>query len=173
MVVHKTKVFGSTDADPGERFFFEVRNKVWMFTRSTGLTPAEKALYGGSTVRRWARTFARSTDRRTLARGLGRGLAAGLGSRPRSNGAVLAAAGWSPHAPTCRPVPGQPFSLLLAVYGGDDPGFLRDAFTSSVQEQTRRPDQVVLVQDGPVPDELAATIARAGRGRARSASTTS
>jgi glycosyltransferase involved in cell wall biosynthesis len=54
---------------------------------------------------------------------------------------------------------GQPFSLLLAVYGGDDPGFLRDAFTSSVQEQTRRPAQVVLVQDGPVPDELAATIA--------------
>ena len=49
VVVHKTKVFGSTDADPGERFFFEVRNKVWMFTRSTGLSPAEKALYGGST----------------------------------------------------------------------------------------------------------------------------
>jgi hypothetical protein len=44
------------------------------------------------------------------------------------------------------------------VYGGDDPGFLRDAFTSSVQEQTRPPDQVVLVQDGPVPDELAAAI---------------
>ena len=34
VVVHKTKVFGSTDADPGERFFYEVRNKVWMFTRS-------------------------------------------------------------------------------------------------------------------------------------------
>ena len=157
VVVHKTKVFGSTDADPGERFFFEVRNKTWLFTRSTGLTPAEKVLYGGSTVRRWARTFARSTDRRTLARGLGRGLVAGLGSRPRSNGVVLSAAGWSPHAdlPTGT---GQPFSLLLAVYGGDDPGFLRDAFASSVQEQTRRPDQVVLVQDGPVPDVLAATI---------------
>ena len=51
---HKTKVFGSTDADPGERFFFEVRNKVWMFTRSTSLSPAEKVLYGGSTARRWA-----------------------------------------------------------------------------------------------------------------------
>jgi hypothetical protein len=159
VVVHKTKVFGSTDADPGERFFYEVRNKVWLFTRGTGLTPAEKLLYGGSTVRRWGRTFARSDDRRTLARGLGRGLRTGLTSHPRSNGEVLADAGWSPHEEERAVGPGQPFSLLLAVYGGDDPGFLADAFTSSVQDQTRRPDQVVLVQDGPVPDLLAATIA--------------
>jgi GT2 family glycosyltransferase len=163
VVVHKTKVFGSTDADPGERFFLEVRNKVWLFTRSTGLTPAEKVLYGGSTARRWARTFARSTDRGTLARGLRRGLVAGLTTRPRSNGVVLSAAGWSPHGGSLA-APGtvvgepQPFSLLLAVWGGDDPGFLRDAFTSSVQDQTRRPDQVVLVQDGPVPPQLADTI---------------
>lgn len=161
VVVHKTKVFGATDADPGERFFFEVRNKVWLFTRSTGLRRSEKVLYGGSTVRRWARTFARSTDRRTLARGLRSGLVAGLTTRPRSNGAVLTAAGWSPHEGTrTEAVTGapQPFSLLLAVWGRDDPGFLRDAFTSSVQEQTRRPDQVVLVQDGPVPHELAEAI---------------
>ena len=158
VVVHKTKVFGSTDADPGERFFFEVRNKVWMFTRSTGLSPAEKALYGGSTIRRWVSTFARSTDRRTLAGGLGRGLVTGLRTRPRPNGAVLAEAGWSPHVPERLVGPGQPFSLLLAVYGGDVPEFLVDAFTSSVHDQSRRPDQVVLVQDGPVPDELAATI---------------
>ena len=162
VVVHKTKVFGSTDADPGERFFYEVRNKVWLFTRSRGLSPLEKTVYGGSTARRWVRTFAGSADRSTLARGLRRGLAAGLAGRPRPNGVVLAEAGWSPHegepaeAPPGEP---EPFSLLLAVYGGDDPGFLRDAFTSSVQEQTRRPDQVVLVQDGPVPDELAATVA--------------
>ena len=161
VVVHKTKVFGSTDADPGERFFYEVRNKVWMFTRSPGLSPAEKLLYGGSTARRWARTFARSTDRRTLARGLGRGLATGVTRRPRSNGVVLAEAGWTPHQGQPEETPPgepQPFSLLLAAYGGDDPGFLRDAFTSSVQKQSRPPDQVVLVQDGPVPDELADTI---------------
>jgi glycosyltransferase involved in cell wall biosynthesis len=36
---------------------------------------------------------------------------------------------------------------------------LQHAFTSSVHDQTRRPEQVVLVQDGPVPDELAATVA--------------
>jgi len=161
VVVHKTRTFGSTDADPGERFFYEVRNKAWLFTRSTGLSPAEKLLYGGSTARRWARTVARSSDRRTLVRGLRTGLVTGLTTRPRSTGVVLREAGWSPHgAQTGEPAPGgeQPFTLLIAVWGRDDPGFLRDAFTSSVQEQSRRPDQVVLVQDGPVPDELAATI---------------
>ena len=159
VVVHKTRTFGSTDADPGERFFFEVRNKVWLFTRSPGLTSAEKVLYVGSTLRRWGRTFVRSDDRATLARGLRRGLRAGLLQRPRPNGVVLSAAGWSPHPADAVAVGAEPFSLLLAVYGGDDPGFLREAFTSSVQDQTRRPDQVVLVQDGPVPDGLAETIA--------------
>jgi GT2 family glycosyltransferase len=159
VVVHKTRTFGSTDADPGERFFLEVRNKVWLFTRSTGLAPAEKVVYGGSTVRRWGRTFARSADRRTLARGMARGLVAGVTSRPRSNAEVLTSAGWSPHGsvPTPPPEP-QPFSLLIAAWAGDEPAFLREAFRSSVQEQTRRPDQVVLVQDGPVPEELASTI---------------
>lgn len=54
----------------------------------------------------------------------------------------------------------EQFSLLMSVYGGDDPGFLEAAFRSVVHQQTRRPDDVVLVQDGPVSVELAATIAR-------------
>ncbi|HZC70261.1 MAG TPA: glycosyltransferase [Jatrophihabitans sp.] len=93
VVVHKTRTFGATDADPGERFFYEVRNKVWMLTRSRALTPLERVLYGGSTLRRWLRTFARSHDRRTLARSLRRGLAAGLRHRPRSNEEVFAGVG--------------------------------------------------------------------------------
>ncbi|MDQ1530222.1 MAG: hypothetical protein QOE37_327 [Microbacteriaceae bacterium] len=52
------------------------------------------------------------------------------------------------------------FSLLLPVYARDDPAQLERAFTSAVQEQTLRPDEVVLVRDGPVPDELAAALAR-------------
>ncbi|QTX05289.1 glycosyltransferase [Agromyces archimandritae] len=52
----------------------------------------------------------------------------------------------------------EPFSLLLPVYRGDDPRHFSKAFASSVLEQSRRPDQVVLVQDGPVGDELAAAI---------------
>jgi hypothetical protein len=53
----------------------------------------------------------------------------------------------------------EDFSLLMSVWHGDDPGFLEQAFTSVVRGQTRPPDDVVLVQDGPVPDELAAMIA--------------
>jgi glycosyltransferase involved in cell wall biosynthesis len=52
------------------------------------------------------------------------------------------------------------FSLLMSVYGGDDPAYLEAAFRSVVHDQTRPPDDVVLVQDGPVPVPLAATIAR-------------
>ncbi|RAY14245.1 glycosyl transferase [Actinomadura craniellae] len=89
VVVHKTRTFGGADADPGERFFYEVRNKVWLFTRSPGLAPAERALYAASTLRRWARTFVRSGDRAVLARGLLRGLAAGLRSGPRPTEEVL------------------------------------------------------------------------------------
>jgi GT2 family glycosyltransferase len=166
VVVHKTRVFGSTDADPGERFFYEVRNKVWLFTRSRGLRPSEKAVYGASTLRRWTRTFARSTDRKTLRRALGRGLREGLRGGPRPNTTVLQEAGW--FAPGAAPTgattgghvlpAGQPFSLLMSTWRGDRPDYLREAFFSTVDGQTRRPAQVVLVQDGPVPEELAEEI---------------
>ncbi len=163
VVEHKTKVFGSTDADPGERFFFEVRNKVWLFTRSHGLSPWEKAVYGASTLRRWVRTFAGSEDRAVLRRALGRGLGAGLRRGPRPNATVLQAAGWvgppRPAAVLHRLAPGQPFALLISTWAGDRPDYLREAFVSTVDAQTRRPAQVVLVQDGPVPEALAQEIA--------------
>ncbi|NDU77928.1 glycosyltransferase [Actinomadura sp. DSM 109109] len=92
VVVHKTRTFGGTDADPGDRFYYEVRNKLWLFTRSRGLAPAERVLYAGSTVRRWARTYARSQDRATLRRGLLRGVRDGVRRRPRPTGEVISAA---------------------------------------------------------------------------------
>ena len=49
-------------------------------------------------------------------------------------------------------------SLLLSVWAGDRPDFLVEAFRSSVDEQTRRPDQVVIVRDGPVGAELASCL---------------
>ncbi len=59
------------------------------------------------------------------------------------------------------PAPAQAdFSLLLPVYAGDDAGFLRLAFESSVDRQTLRPAEAVIVQDGPVPDALAAELQR-------------
>src|SRR5258707_4771786 len=58
VVVHKTRTFGSPHPDPGQRFFYEVRNKIWTLRSRTPLAPAERVLYTGSTLRRWARTFA-------------------------------------------------------------------------------------------------------------------
>ncbi|MEJ7629682.1 MAG: glycosyltransferase [Nocardioidaceae bacterium] len=54
---------------------------------------------------------------------------------------------------------GEQFSLLMSVYGGDDPGWLEAAYRSVVHDQTRRPDDVVLVQDGPVPAHVGEMIA--------------
>ncbi|MDN5750537.1 MAG: glycosyltransferase [Pseudonocardia sp.] len=53
----------------------------------------------------------------------------------------------------------EQFSLLLPVWAGDRGDFLVEAFRSSVDAQTRRPDHVVIVRDGPVAPALAATIA--------------
>ncbi|HEY2315750.1 MAG TPA: glycosyltransferase, partial [Streptosporangiaceae bacterium] len=109
VVVHKTKTFGSTDVDPGDRFFYEVRNKIWTL-RTGSLSPPERVLYGAATLRRWLRTYARSHDRHGLRTALVRGVAAGVRARPRPNEQVLAAEGWLvPPAdgagPPARPAP--------------------------------------------------------------------
>lgn len=51
-----------------------------------------------------------------------------------------------------------PFSLLIPVWAGDRARDLEQAFRSSVDEQTRRPDQVVVVRDGPVDADVATCI---------------
>jgi len=53
----------------------------------------------------------------------------------------------------------EPFTLLLSVWDGDQTDHLELAFCSAVDEQTLRPAQVVIVQDGPVRDELTASLA--------------
>jgi glycosyltransferase involved in cell wall biosynthesis len=52
----------------------------------------------------------------------------------------------------------EAFSLLVPVYHGDRADYLRRSFRSAVGDQTVRPDQVIIVRDGPVPDELAACL---------------
>jgi GT2 family glycosyltransferase len=91
VVVHKTRVFGSTDVDPGERFFYEVRNKIWMFARSDSLSTMEKVLYGGATLNRWAQTVQASSNRRVLVDAARRGIAAAR-QPPRPTSELLAAA---------------------------------------------------------------------------------
>lgn len=51
-----------------------------------------------------------------------------------------------------------PFTLLMPVYRADDPAFVRVALESSVAGQQLPPAEVVIVQDGPVPDTLAAEL---------------
>ncbi len=51
------------------------------------------------------------------------------------------------------------FSVSMCVYGKDNPAWFETA-VESVLHQTRRPDEVVLVVDGPVPDELNTIICR-------------
>ena len=50
-------------------------------------------------------------------------------------------------------------SLLLPVWHRDRPEFLEAAFRSTVVDQTRRPDHVVVVRDGPVTPALASALA--------------
>jgi GT2 family glycosyltransferase len=90
VVVHKTRQLGAIDVDPGPRFYYEVRNKLWLLLRSPGLAPLERALYAVSTLRRWLRTVVSSADRAVLLRTGARGAAHGLLRGPRSNAAVLA-----------------------------------------------------------------------------------
>jgi glycosyltransferase involved in cell wall biosynthesis len=52
----------------------------------------------------------------------------------------------------------EPFSLLVPVYNGDRPEYLRRSLRSAVDDQTVRPDQVVIVRDGPVRGELTACL---------------
>jgi len=47
-----------------------------------------------------------------------------------------------------------PFSVVMSVYRNDKPEFVRRAVESVTTEQTLKPNEVVLVVDGPVPDGL-------------------
>ncbi|WP_077490135.1 glycosyltransferase [Sinomonas mesophila] len=163
VVVHHTKKFGTTDVDPGPRFYYEVRNRFWTYGRSQSLAPWERLAFTYATGRIWVRTFANSSDRGVLVRCLVRGALDGLRA-PRPNAEVLA--GVYP----LRPVPQVartssdraeaplPFSLLMAVYDGDTPERFRRALASSTREQARPPAEAVIVRDGPVGAELQAAL---------------
>ena len=45
-------------------------------------------------------------------------------------------------------------SVLLSVYKNEKPEYLEQALESVSIEQTHKPDQIVLVEDGPLPDSL-------------------
>ncbi|HEU5161425.1 MAG TPA: glycosyltransferase family 2 protein [Streptosporangiaceae bacterium] len=105
VVVHKTR---SREFDPTARFFYEVRNKIWLFTRSPCLAPGERLLYAGSTLRRWIVAFARSRRRAELCGELARGLWAGIRTRPRPTEEILRDLRPPGVSPCRRPVSARP-----------------------------------------------------------------
>lgn len=162
-VMHHTKQPGNTDADPGARFYNDVRNKLWVFTRSGSLAPWEKILYGGATVRLWLRTVKAADDRKAVVGRFVRGMKDAC-RPPRSNSEVLAGV-WelSQRGDSCEhnvalPEAQCPFSLLIPVYHGDTAQRFRRAVLSSTIEQTRPPAEVVIVRDGPVAPLLQNTL---------------
>ncbi len=56
-------------------------------------------------------------------------------------------------------MPDTKFSVSMCVYGKDNPEWFKTA-VDSILNQTRKPDEVILVVDGPVPQELDNVINR-------------
>lgn len=160
---HHTKTFGTTDAKPGPRFYNDVRNKLWVFCARRTLTPLEKLLYGGSTARLWVSTLLRTDEKKTYTGYFLKGLqdaAAGY----RSNSEVLDDVYQLETPQLAQRIKANygsdpKFSVLMSVYAGDQPEHLRLALASNTEGQTLRPNQLVLVQDGPVSAELSQIIA--------------
>ena len=93
VVVHKTKARADTDADPGERFYYEVRNKLWLFRRSKSLSWYEKPLYIAAAARRWTHTLKHSPDPTTIRRTFRAGWRDGTRTSPRPNAEYLLSLG--------------------------------------------------------------------------------
>ena len=89
VVTHKTKIRGSSDQDPGPRFYYEVRNKIWVFRCSDALHGWEKVLYIGATGRRWLRTLLAAKHRGQLLDCLRRGWVDAWAAKPRPTKDVL------------------------------------------------------------------------------------
>ena len=50
------------------------------------------------------------------------------------------------------------YSVLMSVYKNDDPDFLKIALESIYEKQTRKPDEIVVVFDGPLTEKLYAVL---------------
>lgn len=88
VVEHRTKAFGDAQTDPGDRFYYDVRNRLWALTRTRSFTLVERVLYGGSTARGWLRLLSAHPHR--LGPVALRGLRDALRGGPRPSASVLA-----------------------------------------------------------------------------------
>lgn len=162
VALHHTKTFGTTDAAPGPRFYNDVRNKLWVFCARRTLSPLEKFLYGGSTARLWASTLLKTQDKTTYLGYFLKGVRDAAGGY-RPNEQVLQGVYELEQPQMAQRVrsaysQSQDFSLLMSVYGQDNPDHLLAALRSNIQEQTLAPSQLVLVEDGPLPASLSQVL---------------
>lgn len=59
VVEHRTATFGNAQSNPGSRFYYDVRNRLWALLRTRSFTPSERILYGGATALGWLRLLLR------------------------------------------------------------------------------------------------------------------
>lgn len=100
VVIHKTKEFASGLSNPGPRFYFEVRNKIWALTKSGSFGPLDAAAYGAYTLANWLRLVVRKqvpAQRRDLLEAAAKGLKDGLGGKPVPNVEVFKGLGGIAH----------------------------------------------------------------------------
>ncbi len=57
------------------------------------------------------------------------------------------------------------YSVLMSVYKNDSPVFLKTALESIYDNQTRKPDEIVVVFDGPLSDELYEVLGKFKEGK--------
>ena len=88
-VEHRTVKFSNAQTNPGSRFYFDVRNRLWALTKTDSFTPIEKVLYGGRSAIGWMKTLVRT--RGDVLPVAVKGLREGLFSSPRRSSAVLSA----------------------------------------------------------------------------------
>jgi rhamnopyranosyl-N-acetylglucosaminyl-diphospho-decaprenol beta-1,3/1,4-galactofuranosyltransferase len=86
VVEHRTKVFADAQASPGDRFYYDVRNRLWALARTRSFALWERAMYGGSTARGWLRQLLRHPELLPIGR---RGLRDALRGGPRPSAEVL------------------------------------------------------------------------------------
>ena len=153
---------------PPEDLVAAVRDRVWTLRSSPGLNRPERALLTLTSAGDWARDLLRAPSRMTLAAWV-RGLRAGARPTPQALRDVPRLSGPGAAPPSAQdptlprrttPRRDDGFSVLMPFYRGDKPDALELAFRSVTVDQTRRPDQVVLVQDGPVGDDLDRCVGR-------------
>jgi GT2 family glycosyltransferase len=88
VVEHRTKAFGNAQQSPGDRFYFDVRNRVWALFNSRSFRVWERFLHGFSTFLGWAKQIIRHPH---LLRPGAKGLLDALKAGPRASPTVLAA----------------------------------------------------------------------------------